>query len=84
MGYLIVLKIGIRIPRFKLSTIKEYLGFGLPIVPGRISSWIVQASDRYLIGIFLSVAFVGYYSPGYALGNIIAIALFVKCLLKSK
>ena len=68
-GSLIVTKIGVKIPNF--SRMKEYLSFGLPTVPGNLSSWVVNSSDRYLIGYFLGVAFVGYYSPGYTLGNII-------------
>ena len=33
---------------------------------------MVNSSDRYVIGIFLGTAFVGYYSPGYTLGNMIS------------
>ena len=66
---LIVYEIGIKIPKF--THIREYLAFGLPTVPGNLSSWVVNSSDLYVIGIFLGTAFVGYYSPGYALGNII-------------
>ena len=69
MASLIVSEIGIKIPKF--THIREYLAFGLPTVPGNLSSWMVNSSDRYVIGIFLSTAFVGYYSPGYALGSMI-------------
>ena len=69
MGSLIVSEIGVKIPKF--THIREYLAFGLPTVPGTLSSWVVNSSDRYVIGIFLGTAFVGYYSPGYTLGNII-------------
>ncbi len=69
MASLIISEIGIRIPKF--INIREYLAFGLPTVPGIISSWVVNSSDRYIISIFLGTVFVGYYSPGYALGNII-------------
>src|SRR5690606_36555518 len=30
-----------------------------------------QSIDRYFIGLFLGLSFVGYYSPGYSLGNIL-------------
>ena len=73
MAFLIISEIGIKIPKF--SHIREYLVFGLPTVPGNLSSWVVRSSDRYVIGIFLGTAFVGYYSPGYILGNIINIFL---------
>jgi O-antigen/teichoic acid export membrane protein len=69
MTFLIVSEIGIKIPKF--THIREYLAFGLPTVPTNLSSWVVNSSDRYVIGIFLSTAFVGYYSPGYTLGNMI-------------
>ncbi|MCK4734292.1 MAG: polysaccharide biosynthesis C-terminal domain-containing protein, partial [Methanophagales archaeon] len=70
MGTLVVSEIGVKIPRF--SHLKEYLHFGLPTVPGNFSAWIVNSSDRYIIGYLLGVAFVGYYSPGYLLGAIIS------------
>lgn len=69
----IISNIGFKVPKFK--NIKEYLSFGLPTIPGNLSSWIVDSSDRYVIGILLGTAFVGYYSPGYTLGNIILMIL---------
>lgn len=69
VSYLIISDIGIKKPKFK--NIREYLNFGIPTVPGNFSNWIVNSSDRYVIGILLGTAFVGYYSPGYALGNLI-------------
>lgn len=67
----IIYQIGIKTPRFK--GLRDYLGFGVPIVPGNLSSWVVRSSDRYLISIFMGIAFVGYYSPGYTLGSIIIV-----------
>lgn len=61
--------IGFKVPKFK--NMRKYLSFGLPTVPGSLSGWIVDSSDRYIIGILLGASFVGYYSPGYTLGNII-------------
>ena len=69
MAPFIVSEIGIKVPKFK--NLRTYLSFGLPTVPGNLSSWMVNSSDRYIIGMLLGTAFVGYYSPGYALGNII-------------
>jgi O-antigen/teichoic acid export membrane protein len=69
MGILIVSEIGVAIPGFK--NLREYLSFGLPTVPGNLSSWVVNSSDRYVIALFLGTAYVGYYAPGYTLGNII-------------
>ena len=70
---LIVSEIGIKIPKF--AHIQEYLAFSLPIVPTILSHWVVNSSDRYVIGIFLGTAFVGYYSAGYALGSIIGLLM---------
>lgn len=69
----ILKKIGIKIPAF--SKIKEYLHFGLPTVASNISYWVIQSSDRYLIGFYLGVLYVGYYAPAYAIG--ITINFFV-------
>jgi O-antigen/teichoic acid export membrane protein len=75
----IILNIGFKIPNFK--DLREYLSFGLPTIPGNLSSWIVNSSDRYIIGIFLGAAFVGYYSPGYTLGYCISILMAPFALL---
>jgi len=69
-GGIIVKEIGIKFPRF--SKIKEYLHFGLPTIPGNISSWFVHFNDRYVIGFFLGALFVGFYVPAYTLGGIVA------------
>jgi O-antigen/teichoic acid export membrane protein len=73
MFLFIFLEIGFKMPKFK--NMKKYLFFGLPTIPGGLSFWIVESSDRYLIAILLSTVFVGYYSPGYTLGNVILMFL---------
>lgn len=65
----IFLEIGVTFPKF--TKLKEYLQLSVPTIPGSLSSWIVNSSDRYLIGILLGITAVGYYSPGYVLGNIV-------------
>ncbi len=69
MDVIIISEIGIAIPKF--AHLREYLSFGLPTVPGNLSSWVVNSSDRYVIALFLGTAYVGYYSPGYTVGNIV-------------
>ncbi|MCL0090498.1 oligosaccharide flippase family protein [Dehalococcoidia bacterium] len=69
----IVSEIGIAIPKFMHT--REYLAFGLPLIPTALSHWVANSSDRYVIGIFLGTAFVGYYSPGYMLGSIIGMIM---------
>ena len=61
--------IGFKVPRF--TNLRQYLSFSLPSIPSNLSYWIVDSSDRYVIGLILGLSFVGYYSPGYALGNIV-------------
>ncbi|MFZ1021734.1 MAG: oligosaccharide flippase family protein [Halobacteriota archaeon] len=63
--------IGVTIPSF--AELKAYLKYGLPFVPGNVSSWALGVSDRYIITFFLGVAWVGYYSPGYQLGWMITV-----------
>lgn len=59
-------QIGIKRPHFR--RLKEYLSFGLPFVATGISSWVVNLSDRYVIGFFLGVTSVGIYSAAYGIG----------------
>jgi len=57
----------------KFENIKEHLAFGMPTIPGNLSSWIVTSSNRYVIGFLMGTTFVGYFSPGYTLGNMISL-----------
>ena len=70
MFILVISEIGFRRPEFKDA--RAYLAFGLPIVPSSLSSWVINSSDRYVIGLLIGTSAVGIYSPGYLLGNIIA------------
>lgn len=70
---IILLDIGFEIPKF--NKIREYLSFGIPTLPGNLSNWIVDSSDRYIISIILGVTFVGYYNPGYTLASVITMLL---------
>ena len=67
-------KFGLKFPAF--SKIKEYLNFGVPTVASNISYWTITSSDRYLIGFFLGVLFVGYYAPAYTIGNLINFLIY--------
>lgn len=86
MGVLIVSAIGVTVPKFR--HLMDYLSFGLPTVPGTLSNWVVNSSDRYVIVHFLGIAYVGYYSPGYTLGNVISMftapLLFILPVVLSK
>lgn len=65
---------GIIIPNFQF--LKKSFAFGLPTVASNIAYWTVTSSDRYLIGFFLGALFVGYYSPGYTLGNTLTFLVY--------
>lgn len=67
--YEIVSDLGCHIPKF--TYMREFLRFGLPTIPGNFSTWIVSSSDRYLIGHYLGLKFVGYYNPAYSLGSLL-------------
>lgn len=71
MSLLVVSDLGITIPKF--NNMREYLAFGMPTIPGNLSSWIVNSSNRYVIGLLMGTTFVGYFSPGYTLGNMISL-----------
>ncbi|MBU4536372.1 MAG: lipopolysaccharide biosynthesis protein [Euryarchaeota archaeon] len=73
MNLLIIREIGIYRPCF--TRIREYLDFSLPMVPSAISYWIVESSDKYLIGLLLGTSFVGFYSPAYSIGSLIALIM---------
>ena len=72
MAILILKDLGLSV---KLKSLSEELKFALPTVPNNVSSWVVDSSDKYVIGIFLGSAAVGCYSPGYALGSILLMLL---------
>lgn len=69
MSAFVVMDLGVAVPRFK--NLREYLAFGMPTVPGNLSSWVVNSSNRYVIGLLMGTTFVGYYSPGHTLGSMI-------------
>jgi O-antigen/teichoic acid export membrane protein len=62
---LIVLRARFRLRR---DMVWNLLTFGVPHVPGFLSFWLLQFSDRYLLGLLGSLADVASYSVGYSLG----------------
>ena len=73
MAFLIVRYLGIG--KGKWSNLKEQLAFAIPTIPSNVSSWVVDSSDKYVIGILIGSVAVGCYSPGYALGSILLMFL---------
>jgi len=62
-------EVGFKLPKF--YGLKDYLKFGLPLVPTALLGWITASSDRYLIGYFSSSQMVGIYSAAYNIGMMI-------------
>lgn len=70
--FIVVFKqIGFKIPGF--SNLREYLKFGLPTIPSNASFWILDATDRYVLGLALSMTAVGYYSAGYTISALMGL-----------
>ena len=58
---------GFHLPRF--SRIRQYLEFSLPLTPNAAIMWIINASDRYIISYFMSIADTGIYNAAYSIGG---------------
>jgi O-antigen/teichoic acid export membrane protein len=66
-------------PRFDTGLVREALRFGLPLVPHGMAAWVLNLSDRLLIGVLIGLptiatqAAIGIYSFGYVLGQGVAL-----------
>ena len=56
-------------PVFSRRLLRESLRFGLPRLPHGVAQQIMSASDRYVLGRFVSLHEVGVYSTGSSLGQ---------------
>lgn len=56
---------------FSMTIAKKMLRFSLPIIPANLASLAVNASDRYFIKAFFSIADAGIYGLGYKFGNVV-------------
>lgn len=59
----------IKLNKFSINTIKNFVGYGIPAVFALISSWVLSLSDRYVISIFRNTWGVGIYSAVYQLSS---------------
>jgi O-antigen/teichoic acid export membrane protein/glycosyltransferase involved in cell wall biosynthesis len=69
---LIASQLGIRI-RIRGDIARDLLTFGVPLIFGFISTWILQLSDRYLLSHFSSLEETANYAVAYTLGSAISI-----------
>lgn len=62
---------------FKLNRrlVRPLLSFGLPLVPIILSSWIMNASDRYVLSLYRPLDEVAVYGVGYKIGMIVEMAI---------
>ena len=67
----------VRFKRPHFSSMGKYLRFSLPTVPGNLASWVVNSSDKYIIGYYLGATSVGVYSAAYGLGSLMAMLVGV-------
>ena len=69
-GFLLITS-EVKITTPKITLLKSYLAFSLPLIPFMLCAWIVTLSDRYIIGYFMDMNAVGVYSAVYNLGNLV-------------
>ena len=66
-------EIGFRATLPNITNLINDIKLGFPLVLSYIVDVILSSSDRYLLTAFLSVAAVGFYNPGYALGSLLVL-----------
>lgn len=53
--------------------LKEFLKFGLPLVPGGLSQWSLVYINRYILLFFTNLKTVGIYAVGYKISSVMLI-----------
>jgi len=62
------------VPKISLRKLGAALKYGLPLIPGNLSGWIVALLDRLILGGYQGLSSVGVYNIGYALGGTMGMA----------
>ncbi len=65
---------GFALPR--LSILKPYLAFALPLLPLGLFDILINSGDRFVIGFFKGAVAVGVYSATYSIGFLTVIFIF--------
>jgi O-antigen/teichoic acid export membrane protein len=68
-----VRELGVRVAPYRWPDLAADIRLGFPLIVAVVLDFALAASDRFLIGLFISVAAVGQYVPAYALGSFIVI-----------
>lgn len=58
---------------FNIQILKESLSFSVPMIPGLLSAWILNLSDRVFIERYFNLHDVGIYSLGYKIAGLVLI-----------
>jgi O-antigen/teichoic acid export membrane protein len=61
--------------KISLSKLKGMLSYGLPLVPGALSFWVLTVADRYLLERLSSTTELGLYSLGIRFSGILEFLL---------
>jgi len=67
--------------RLRLDITQNLLTFGFPLVFNFISIWVLQLSDRYLLGRLGTLSEVASYGVAYTLGGVINILIITPFML---
>lgn len=59
--------------KIDLIKLKEFLKFGLPLVPGGLSQWSLVYINRYILLFFTNLNAVGIYAVGYKISSVMLI-----------
>jgi O-antigen/teichoic acid export membrane protein len=71
-------EIGFKPVKININELIDSIKIGFPLVIGFIIDFILNAGDRYIIALFLTIEKVAYYSAAYTLGSLII--LFPKAI----
>lgn len=61
----------IKLSYFNKNKLKELWKYSMPLIPNQLSWWIINASDRTIISIFLGITINGIYSAANKFSSII-------------
>ena len=64
-----------RTPGFDRELLGKVLRFGVPLVPGSISFWVIASSDRIIVGLMAGPTELGYYAVSTSIVAVFAVLL---------
>lgn len=64
-----------RSPGFDRELLGNLLRFGVPLVPGSVSFWVIASSDRIIVGVLAGPTELGYYAVSTSVVAVFAVLL---------